>query len=81
MTLLLYVRRKRWDVKSIAVESSRRRVNTEEGPKEVFDQAIHVEGSLTTDQLERIKYIAGRCPMHRTLESGPVITDTVVLVD
>ena len=90
MTLLLYVRRKGWDVRSLTVEGSRRLASVGETqgaapaagrPTEVFEQTIRVEGSLTPEQLERLKYIAGRCPMHRTLESTPVISERIVLVE
>ena len=41
---------------------------------------ILVEGDLTPEQVERINYIAGRCPVTRTLEAKPIILHEVEVV-
>ena len=41
---------------------------------------IRVEGPLSEEQRERISYIAGRCPVRRTMENSPRIIDEVEVV-
>ena len=89
MTVLLYVRRKGWPLKSVAVECSHERthatdsVDSETSSRayiEVIERRILLEGDLTEEQKDRIGVIAGRCPIHRTLESRPRIVDEVHVV-
>ena len=89
MTILLYTRRKGWPLRSIAVESGHRRVHRQDCESCETDQRafvdeikvrIKVEGDLTDEQVERITYIAGRCPVSRTLEAKPIILHEVELV-
>ena len=89
MTILLYTRRKGWPLRSIVVESRHRRVhrrdceNCETDDRAFVDEIkmrILVEGDLTPEQVERINYIAGRCPVTRTLEAKPIILHEVEVV-
>ena len=88
MTILLYVRRKGWPVNAITVEGTHQREHAKDFEDveasdsayiDVIDRNILVDGDLTPEQLDRIAYIATRCPVHRTLESKPVIRDSVVM--
>ena len=45
-----------------------------------FDVKVKVSGPLSQEQRERLEYIAGRCPMHRTLEGTPEMRQTVEIV-
>ena len=67
----------------MSVESDHRRVlSPAEGVyREVIHQRIALHGDLTHEQRERIRYIAGRCPMHRTLQSSPDIVEEVQMVE
>ena len=89
MTLLMYVRRKGWPLESVTVELGHERVRADDLKEyEQSDRAfvdlirrrIVLTGDLTDEQRERIAYIAKRCPLHRTLESKPVIEDRVEVV-
>ena len=89
MTILLYVRRKGWPVRSVTVECSHERVHRrdledcDEGEQayiEVVRRYILVEGPLTAEQKERVGRIASRCPVHRTLESSLRIEDDLEVV-
>jgi len=89
MTVLLYVRRKGWPLKSVVVECERGRVHCrdsgdcEEGEDTYIDVIwcqIRLEGDLTEEQRERIERIARRCPVHRTLTTGLRIEDRMTLV-
>ena len=87
MTILLYVRRKGWPVRAVTVEGTHQRehevdlaeVESRDNPYiDVIDRTIRIDGDLTPEQLD-IAYIATRCPVHRTIESKPVIRDKVVM--
>ncbi len=89
MTILLYVRRKGWPLKSVTVECSHERVHcrdiedceeSDQAYVELIRRYIVLEGDLDDGQRERVARIARRCPVHRTLESAPVIQDEVDLV-
>ena len=89
MTILLYVRRKGWPLESVSVRCSHERARGRdvEGCEHDHDARVdlirrHIElkGELTEEQRERIAYIATRCPMHRTLETPPHISDAVEVV-
>ena len=79
ITIEMYAARKEWDVGSLEVE-----VNMEYGQASVprsFEVVIHVPASLSDEQAERLRFIAGKCPVHRLLahERDLSITDRVEL--
>ena len=84
MTVLLYSRRKGWPIEGVTVESSHRRVSrtgSESGAGyEEIRSRIVVEGDLSVEQRDRIFQIAGRCPVHRTLESKPRMIEEIEVV-
>ena len=89
MTVLLYVRRKGWPLKSVTVECSHERLRcrdledcSEEDDAyiDVVRQHVALEGDLTGEQRERIMRTAQRCPVHRLLESALRIEDDLRVV-
>lgn len=84
MTVLLYSRRKGWPVEGVTVECSHRRVSrtgSESGAgHEEIRSRITIEGDLSDDQRDRLLQIAGRCPIHRTLESKPRMIEEIEVV-
>jgi putative redox protein len=87
MTLLLYARRKEWDVVDISVHLTHDRVhaddsaNAEEGsPRvEIIEREISIRGTITDEQRNRLLEIAQRCPVHRTITSTPKTVDTIIV--
>jgi putative redox protein len=79
ITLLMYARRKNWDLASVSIDVNFRREETDEGEtnvrREFIESEISLTGDLSTEQRERLLEIAGRCPVHRTLVSGPTLVD------
>ncbi|HTU16344.1 MAG TPA: OsmC family protein [Solirubrobacterales bacterium] len=72
MTVEMYAGRKGWDVEGIRVQ-----VDTEyDGPKPSnFKVSLELPGHLDTEQKERLRVVAHKCPVHRLLiESVPVET-------
>ncbi|MGB2695568.1 MAG: OsmC family protein [Dehalococcoidia bacterium] len=87
MTLLMYARRKGWDVADISVHLTHDRVHAqdsedaEEGSGRVdrIRRDISVRGQLSEEQKERLLEIAGRCPVHKTIVSSPQVEDTIIV--
>lgn len=70
MTLKLYADRKEWNIDGIEVE-----VNTTfEGPRPgSYQVKLELPDHLDEEQKRRLRVIAGKCPVHRTLtEAIPV---------
>ncbi|MGE5504412.1 MAG: OsmC family protein [Actinomycetota bacterium] len=73
MTLRMYAGRKGWPLARVEVRLSRRK----DGDGEVFERELILEGPLDDDQRARLKAIAERCPVHRTL-TGKITIETRV---
>jgi putative redox protein len=76
ITVEMYADRKGWDLGALAVE-----VEMEyDGPvPSEFTVTLRLSGGLTEEQLERLRVVAGKCPVHRALaaETKISITDRV----
>ena len=76
VTIKIYAAQKEWEVGKLAVE-----VEMEyEGPvPSEFTVTLRLPGGLTEEQLERLRTIAGKCPVHRALaaQTKVSITDRV----
>lgn len=88
ITLLMYARRKGYQVEDIAVQLEHDRVYPDDcegctqepatdGKIERIHRKITIRGAITEDERERLLQIAARCPVHRTLASTPEIIDTI----
>ena len=84
MTVMLYARRRAWAVKRVTVRLSQRRIHAkdcqtcgedEEGYIHHIERAVTFEGELTTEQIDRLREIAQKCPIHKTLSSKILIAD------
>jgi putative redox protein len=88
MTLKMYAQRKKWDLQEVFVYITNTKkhsddlgVETEKpGYLDHISKKLKFVGNLDTSQKKRLKEIASRCPVHRTLEKG-VIFDTEVLAE
>jgi putative redox protein len=85
MTIGLYARRKAFPLENIVVSLSHSRIHTrdceecetKEGMLDRIETSIELTGSLTSEQRAKLMEIAGKCPVHRTLESGSVVTTSI----
>jgi uncharacterized OsmC-like protein len=84
MTVMLYARRKAWPLKRVTVRLSQGRIHaddcqecTDAGDAFVhrIETALTFEGDLSDQQKSRLREIAHKCPVHKTLTSPIVITD------
>lgn len=86
MTLKLYAERKQWDLKEVFVYISHSRKHSDDLQIEVdkpkyldhITKKLKFVGNLDAKQKERLKEIASRCPVHRTIESE-VIFETQII--
>ena len=77
MTIALYARRKQWPLDDVAVRLRHSRVHakdcadceTTEGMLDVIESEISLSGELSEEQRGKLRDIAERCPVHRTLTS------------
>jgi putative redox protein len=82
MTLRLYAEHKKLKVGRIRVDVSHGKVHAEdckdcgegrEGRIDRFERVIHVEGEVAPEVAARLVEIAGKCPVHRTLEANSAV--------
>ena len=84
MTLQMYARRKKWDLKNVMIHLEHFKEHAAdcddcENPKsriDHFQKTIELEGDLDDKQRERLLEIADRCPVHRTLTGDIMISTT-----
>ncbi|CUH29230.1 exosortase A system-associated hydrolase 2 [Jannaschia seosinensis] len=76
MTLRMYARRKGWPLSGIFVDVTHDRMHAQDAPSpgteriDRFRREITLDGPLDDAQRDRLREIADRCPVHRTLETG-----------
>jgi putative redox protein len=72
ITLEMYAQRKGWDIGSVEVECEYS--PAERGCPTRFELIMRFPPELDQEQVERLRVIAAKCPVHRTLE-GEVMFD------
>jgi putative redox protein len=80
ITLEMYADRKGWDLGELEV-AAEMEYGESSAPKS-FTVIVRLPRVLSEDQVERLKVIAGKCPVHRTLasETEVQIEDRVELI-
>ena len=75
MTLTMYAKRKQWPLTNVRIHATLERPESKEpGTPQRIVQTITLEGPLDAEQKKRLVEIAGKCPVHRTLE-GPLVLE------
>ncbi len=84
MTVTLYARRKQWPLERVTVRLRQNRIHaadciecteTKGGYTHRIERAVTFEGNLNDEQLTRLKEIAHKCPVHKTLTSPIIVTE------
>jgi len=84
MTVTLYARRKQWPLERVTVRLRQNRIHAadcldcteiKEGYVHRIERAVSFEGELSDEQRARLKEIAHKCPVHRTLTSPIVVAE------
>ena len=81
MTLQMYARHKGWPLEGVVVRLRHGRIHardcadceTREGKLDLIERELALRGPLSDEQRQRLKEIADRCPVHRTLTREMVI--------
>ena len=91
MTLKMYIERKKLPITEVEVLLSFDRIHVDDcdscsdeqkaEKKEIqhISRLIYITGEVTTEQRERLLYIANRCPVHVTLHSDPHVDDALIV--
>jgi putative redox protein len=74
-TLVMYARRKEWDLAGVEVAVDYDHRST---PRR-FHVAVELTGELSAEQLERLEHVAASCPVRRAIEAGIEFEETVEL--
>jgi putative redox protein len=72
ITMEMYAQRKGWDVGDVEVTADY--TPAERGTPTRFNLVLRFPDSLSDEQVERLRIIAAKCPVHRTLD-GEVMFD------
>ncbi len=81
MTLKLYAQRKKWDLQEVYVYLSHGKKHSDDinietnksGYLDHISKKLRLVGDLTEEQKNRLKEIASKCPVHKTIISGSII--------
>jgi putative redox protein len=70
MTVRLYAERKGVPLQGVRAAVAHERIETDSGPRDRFTRVMGFDGPLSPEQRDKLLEIAGKCPVHRTLERG-----------
>ncbi len=77
ITVQMYARRKGWPLEGVDVKLGHSRIHSKDcedcesdnARVDIIEVEISFKGDLTDEQLDRLKEISTRCPVHKTLMS------------
>ena len=75
VTMEMYAQRKGWDLGYVEVECSY--TPAERGCPTKFDLVLKLPADASDEQVERLKVIAAKCPVHRTLDGEVMFHERV----
>ena len=75
ITLEMYAKRKGWSIGPVEVECEY--TPAEGGSPTVFNLVLRLPSACTEEQVERLRTIAARCPVHRTLDGEVVFRERI----
>ncbi|KAB1157279.1 OsmC family protein [Tenacibaculum aiptasiae] len=86
MTLKLYAERKKWDLQEVFVYVTHSRKHSDDLGIEIekptyldhISKKLKFVGNLDEQQKERLKEIASKCPVHKTLASQVIFNTTII---
>jgi putative redox protein len=78
ITMAMYAERKDWEIGTIEVACEY--TVAERGAPTRFGLVLRLPRGLTDEQVQRLRVIAGKCPVHRTLDGEVVFDERVELI-
>ena len=79
VTMEMYAKRKNWDLGPVEVQCEY--TPAERGCPTKFSLKLRLADNCTEEQIERLRVIAAKCPVHRTLEGEVMFEDKIELVE
>ncbi len=79
VTMEMYAARKGWDLGDVEVECAF--TPAERGSPTKFSLTLRLPSDLTDEQVQRLKVIATKCPVHRTLDGEVMFDERVERVE
>jgi putative redox protein len=79
ITMEMYAQRKGWDVGGVEVEVEF--TPADRGCPTKFRLIMRLPSALSAEQVERLKVIAAKCPIHRTLDGEVMFDEQIELVE
>ncbi len=67
ITVEMYAKRKEWPLKGVNVKVTEEVIEVEGKKISKFVREIDLEGNLTEEQIDGLKMIADKCPVHKIL--------------
>ena len=75
ITIEMYANRKKWDISGLEVDCDY--TPAERGCPTNFKLVMRMPASLSEEQVEKLRVIAAKCPVHRVLLGQVEITDRI----
>src|SRR4051794_5015875 len=79
ITMEMYAARKGWDIGPVEVVAEY--TPAERGTPTRFTTIVRLPEDLTDDQVEKLRVIAAKCPVHRTLDGEVMFDETFERVE
>ena len=79
ITIEMYAQRKHWDVGPVEIDVQY--TPAERGCPTKFELVLHLPTQLSDEQVEQLRVIAAKCPIHRTLDGEVMFTERVERVN
>lgn len=79
VTIEMYAKRKHWDLGPVEVQCEYS--PAERGCPTKFSLKLRLGSGCTDEQIERLRVIAAKCPVHRTLEGEVMFEDEIELME
>ncbi len=75
VTVEMYAQRKGWDLGAVEVQCEYQ--PAERGCPTKFDLVLRLPADTPAEQVQRLRVIAAKCPVHRTLDGEVMFTERV----
>jgi putative redox protein len=79
ITMEMYAKRKGWDIGEVEVECSYH--PAERGFPTRYELVLRLPAGMPGEQVEKLRVIAAKCPVHRTLDGEVMFTERVETVE
>ena len=79
ITMEMYASRKGWDLGEVEVECQY--TPAERGCPTKFDLILRLPPDLSDEQIERLRVIAAKCPVHRTLDGEVMFNERIARLE